>query len=183
MVEPICFATNDTSDCGTRPNLTRSSPICGACGVPPPAAAGMYQPPGMRIEFVGTPAGMALSVSVAEAPVVRRVDGDAVSQIVLNLIDNAVKYAADGKALDVWVAADGTVVVADRGPGVPKRDRERVFERFYRCDDSLAAKSSGSGLGLSIARRLAEGMGGSLVCTARESGGAEFRLNFGGDAK
>ena len=128
-------------------------------------------------------AGMALSVSVAEAPVVRRVDGDAVSQIVLNLIDNAVKYAADGKALDVWVAADGTVVVADRGPGVPKCDRERVFERFYRCDDSLAAKSSGSGLGLSIARRLAEGMGGSLVCTARESGGAEFRLNFGGDAK
>ena len=128
-------------------------------------------------------AGMALSVEVAKAPVVRRVDGDAVSQIVLNLIDNAVKYAADGKQLDVMVVADGTIIVADRGPGVPKRDRVRVFERFYRCDDSLAAKSSGSGLGLSIARRLAEGMGGSLVCTAREGGGAAFRLSFGGDAK
>ena len=126
---------------------------------------------------------MALSVAVAEAPVVRRVDGDAVSQIVVNLIDNAVKYAADGKQLDVTVSSDGTVVVADRGPGVPKRDRERVFERFYRCDDSLAAKSSGSGLGLSIARRLAEGMGGRLVCAARAGGGAEFQLNFGGDAK
>ncbi len=128
-------------------------------------------------------AGMALSVEIAATPVVRRVDGDAVSQIVVNLIDNAVKYAADGKQVDVSVAADGTVVVADRGPGIPKRDRERVFERFYRCDDSLAAKSSGSGLGLSIARRLAEGMGGHLVCTAREGGGAEFRLKFGGDTK
>ena len=98
----------------------------------------------------------------------------------VNLVDNAVKYAADGKRLDVRVDSQGTVTVADRGPGVPKRDRERVFERFYRCDDSLAAKSSGSGLGLSIARRLAEGMGGSLVCGAREGGGAEFRLEFGG---
>ena len=125
-------------------------------------------------------AGMALSVEVAAEAVIRRVDRDAVSQIVVNLVDNAVKYAADGKRLDVRVDSNGTVAVADRGPGVPKRDRERVFERFYRCDDSLAAKSSGSGLGLSIARRLAEGMGGSLVCCEREGGGAEFKLEFGG---
>ena len=123
---------------------------------------------------------MELSVELCVEPVVRRVDADAVSQIVVNLIDNAVKYAACGGRLDVSVTADGTIVVADRGPGVPGRDRERVFERFYRCDDSLAAKSSGSGLGLSIARRLAEGMGGRLVCAARDGGGAEFRLSFGG---
>ena len=125
-------------------------------------------------------AGMELSVEVAPEPVVRRIDRDAVSQIVVNLVDNAVKYAADGKRLDVRVDSNGAAIVADRGPGVPRRDRERVFERFYRCDSSLAAKSSGSGLGLSIARRLAEGMGGSLVCGAREGGGAEFRLEFGG---
>ena len=125
-------------------------------------------------------AGMALAVETAAEPAVRRVDRDAVSQIVLNLIDNAVKYAAEGKRLDVRVGSQGAVTVADRGPGVPRRDRERVFDRFYRCDDSLAAKSSGSGLGLSIARRLAEGMGGTLVCAEREGGGAEFILNFGG---
>ena len=125
-------------------------------------------------------AGMELSVETATEPAVCRVDRDAVSQIVVNLVDNAVKYAADGKRLDVKVDADGVVTVADRGPGIPRRDRERVFERFYRCDDSLAAKSSGSGLGLSIARRLAEGMGGSLVCCEREGGGAEFKLEFGG---
>lgn len=126
-------------------------------------------------------AGMALAVEIAAEPAVRRVDRDAVSQIVLNLIDNAVKYAAEGKRLDVRVDSQGAVTVADRGPGVPKRDRERVFERFYRCDDSLAAKSSGSGLGLSIARRLAEGMGGRLVCCARDGGGAVFKLEFGGE--
>lgn len=125
-------------------------------------------------------AGMELSVDVAAEAAIRRVDRDAVSQIVVNLVDNAVKYAADGKRLDVRVDSNGAAIVADRGPGVPRRDRERVFERFYRCDSSLAAKSSGSGLGLSIARRLAEGMGGSLVCGAREGGGAEFRLEFGG---
>ena len=125
-------------------------------------------------------AGMELAVDVAGEPVMRRIDRDAVSQIVVNLIDNAVKYAAEGRRIDVKVDADGAVVVADRGPGIPKRDRERVFERFYRCDDSLAAKSSGSGLGLSIARRLAEGMGGSLACAERDGGGAEFKLSFGG---
>ena len=125
-------------------------------------------------------AGMELSVEVAAEAAIRRVDRDAVSQIVVNLVDNAVKYAADGKRLDVKVGSNGAVTVADRGPGVPRRDRERVFERFYRCDSSLAARSSGSGLGLSIARRLAEGMGGSLVCCEREGGGAEFKLEFGG---
>ena len=125
-------------------------------------------------------AGMALAVETAAEPAVRRIDRDAVSQIVLNLIDNAVKYAADGRRLDVKVDSQGAVTVADRGPGVPRRDMERVFDRFYRCDDSLAAKSSGSGLGLSIARRLAEGMGGTLVCAERDGGGAEFILTFGG---
>ena len=72
-------------------------------------------------------AGMELSVELCVEPVVRRVDADAVSQIVVNLIDNAVKYAACGGRLDVSVTADGTIVVADRGPGVPGRDRERVF--------------------------------------------------------
>ena len=125
-------------------------------------------------------AGMELAVELADAPAVRRVDRDAVSQIVVNLLDNAVKYAAGGKRVDVKVCEGGDVVVSDRGPGVPRRDRERVFERFYRCDDSLAARSSGSGLGLSIARRLAEGMGGGLRCVERDGGGAEFRLSFGG---
>ena len=112
----------------------------------------------------------------------RRVDGDALSQVVVNLMDNAVKYAAGGKALDVKVEAGGRLVVADRGDGVAPRDRERIFERFYRCDDSLAAASSGSGLGLAIARGLARGMGGELGYAPRDGGGSEFIIDFGGEA-
>lgn len=126
-------------------------------------------------------ADMKLSIELPGKAVVRRVDGDALSQVVVNLMDNAVKYAAGGKALDVKVEAGGRLVVADRGDGVAPRDRERIFERFYRCDDSLAAASSGSGLGLAIARGLARGMGGELGYAPRDGGGSEFIIDFGGE--
>ena len=68
--------------------------------------------------------------------------------------------------------------VADRGPGVPADQRERIFEKFHRVDDRLTAEKGGAGLGLSIARRLARGLGGELRCEARAGGGAEFVLTF-----
>ena len=113
-------------------------------------------------------------------------DPDAVRQILVNLLDNAAKYAAAGGPPDVSmrVAGDGAVevVVADRGPGVPPGLEEKIFERFFRADDSMTRRANGSGLGLSIARGLARGMGGDLVCRARDGGGAEFLLILPGDA-
>ncbi len=126
-------------------------------------------------------AGMALSVTIPDGPVWRTLDRDAVSQIVVNLVDNAVKYAASGKAVDVSVSATGEATVADRGPGIAPRHRGRVFERFYRCDEGNAAPAAGSGLGLNIARRLAEAMGGTLDFAPRAGGGASFRLVFPSD--
>ena len=75
-------------------------------------------------------------------------------------------------------AGNGAVelVVADRGPGVPPGLEEKVFERFFRADDSLARRANGSGIGLSLARSLARGMGGDLTCRPRPGGGAEFVL-------
>ena len=115
-------------------------------------------------------------------------DRDAVRQIVLNLLDNAAKYAP-GAPPEVSVRAAGTarsessphrsaveIVVADRGPGVPPGLEEKVFERFFRADDSLARRANGSGIGLSLARGLARGMGGDLTCRPRPGGGAEFVL-------
>jgi signal transduction histidine kinase len=107
-------------------------------------------------------------------------DPDAVRQIVLNLLDNAAKYAP-GAPPEVSVRATGNgveLVVADRGPGVPRGLEEKVFERFFRADDALARGTNGSGLGLSIARGLARGMGGDLTCRPREGGGAEFVLTL-----
>lgn len=109
-------------------------------------------------------------------------DRDAVEQIVLNLLDNACKYAADGgEVLLSLVSTKGTgvrLVVADRGPGVPAEQRQRIFEKFHRVDERLTAEKAGAGLGLSIARQLARGLGGDLSCEARDDGGAAFVLTL-----
>lgn len=124
-------------------------------------------------------AGLTLMVRSAPMPVMRTFDLDAVGQVLVNLIDNAVKYAASGKMVEVSVSERGEITVADRGPGIAAKHRSRIFERFYRCDDSITAKSSGSGLGLSIASRLMAGMGGELVFAPRAGGGAVFIIKFG----
>ena len=112
-------------------------------------------------------------------------DPDALRRILSNLLDNAAKYAP-GAPPEVSVRAVGVprgagngaveLVVADRGPGVPPGLEEKVFERFFRADDSLARRANGSGIGLSLARGLARGMGGDLTCRPRPGGGAEFVL-------
>ena len=107
-------------------------------------------------------------------------DPDALRRILSNLLDNAAKYAP-GAPPEVSVRAAGNaveLVVADRGPGVPPGLEEKVFERFFRADDSLARRANGSGIGLSLARGLARGMGGDLIYRPREGGGAEFVLTL-----
>jgi signal transduction histidine kinase len=107
-------------------------------------------------------------------------DPDAVRQIVLNLLDNAAKYAADGGRVRVSLAAEVAWVrleVQDSGPGIPAACRERVFRMFERLDNSLEGKA-GSGLGLGIARSLARGLGGDLVCAEPTEPGARFLLTL-----
>jgi signal transduction histidine kinase len=127
-------------------------------------------------------AGMTLTRALPAEAVEAMTDRDAVEQIVLNLVDNACKYAAAGGEILVTAGA-GTrggveVCVSDRGPGVPAGERERIFEKFHRVDETLTAEKSGSGLGLSIARQLARGLGGELTCRPRAGGGAEFVLTL-----
>jgi len=110
-------------------------------------------------------------------------DPDALRRILSNLLDNAAKYAPGAPPEIVTrEAGNGLVelVVADRGPGVPPGLEEKVFERFFRADDSLARRANGSGIGLSLARGLARGMGGDLTCRPRSGGGAEFILTLPG---
>ena len=104
-------------------------------------------------------AGLVLKRELPSEPVVVTADRDAIEQIVLNLIDNACKYAAEGGEVAVAVvprAGGGAEIrVSDRGPGVPPEHRARIFEKFHRVDDALTAEKTGAGLGLSIARQLA----------------------------
>lgn len=128
-------------------------------------------------------AGLTLRSEWAAAPVPVTTDRDALEQIVLNLLDNAAKYAADGGEVTVELVArerggGAELRVKDRGPGVPAEHRERIFEKFHRVDDTLTSEKSGAGLGLSIARQLARGLGGELRYETRQGGGAEFVLEL-----
>lgn len=108
-------------------------------------------------------------------------DSDAVKQILVNLLGNAAKYAAEGGPIEISVLRNEgmiRVAVADRGPGMPPEAMRRAFERFYRADDALDSRTSGLGLGLSISRALARDLGGELSVAAREGGGCVFTLEL-----
>ncbi|HKP77442.1 MAG TPA: ATP-binding protein, partial [Longimicrobiaceae bacterium] len=97
-------------------------------------------------------------------------------RVLVNLLENAHKYAPPGTPIDLTVAAEGdrlAFLVADRGPGVPDDERERIFQPFYRRP-GVAPDAGGAGLGLSISRRLAEVQGGTLTVGPREGGGSVF---------
>lgn len=93
-------------------------------------------------------------------------DADALATLVLNLVDNAVRYTPDGGRVDVVVASEGdapTLAVRDSGPGISLQDRERVFDRFYRGAAARAGGAAhGSGLGLAIVKRIAERHGATV---------------------
>lgn len=118
----------------------------------------------------------------APGPILARADGEALSRIVAALLDNAAKYAGGAPVeISVGKADDGRSVlicVADRGPGVKAELLPRLFDRFWRADNSVTRESGGSGLGLAIARSLARGMGGDLVARLRKGGGLVFELSL-----
>jgi two-component system sensor histidine kinase KdpD len=103
-------------------------------------------------------------------------------RIVVNLLENSIKFSPDESVIDVTAdSADDAVeiVVADRGGGVPAAEADRIFEPFYRSALSSAGMT-GSGLGLSIAKDLAEAQGGTLRYEPRAGGGSRFLLTLPG---
>jgi two-component system, OmpR family, sensor histidine kinase KdpD len=115
------------------------------------------------------------------APVlVGRFDFAHTLRILANVLENALKYAPHDAPIDFTVRQDGETLafaVADRGPGVPEPERERIFAPFYRPPGS-PPDIGGAGLGLAIARGLAEAQGGALTHAPREGGGSIFTLRL-----
>jgi two-component system sensor histidine kinase BaeS len=106
-------------------------------------------------------------------------DADRLTEILLNLLDNALRHTPAGGIIEVTAARDGQMVrlaIADTGPGIPPAERERIFDRFYRLDASRTAATGGSGLGLAIVRSLVAAHGGTITVDERPGGGARFTV-------
>lgn len=113
----------------------------------------------------------------ADLPLVL-VDGVLLEQVVINLVENAMKYAPSGSTIDVSASAIGreiVVEVADRGPGIPFGEEARIFDKFYR---GRLAREGGVGLGLTICRGIVEAHGGRVWAENRSGGGALFRFSI-----
>jgi signal transduction histidine kinase len=107
-------------------------------------------------------------------------DRDHFSRILINLIENAAKYAPDSPVeLYAWQKNQRALVaVVDHGPGIPEHSRESIFERFTQLDQSDTRSRGGTGLGLSIVKSLVEVMHGAVRVEATEGGGATFVLDL-----
>jgi signal transduction histidine kinase len=129
-------------------------------------------------EALAEKAGVVVQLNV-EGRVLASVDPGAWRQIMLNLLDNAVRYGGRGTRVSVSIDQDDSfarLVVSDNGPGVPAADRERIWQRFWRGDAGRAAGMTGTGIGLATVRELVEEHGGRCQVRDAAGGGAEFEV-------
>jgi signal transduction histidine kinase len=116
-----------------------------------------------------------VAVTGARRPVRVRGNGDAIARAVRNLVENALAHTAPGTTVELAVAAEGMISVLDRGPGVPKVEREHIFQRFWRRD---RRRGGNAGLGLAIVARIGEMHGAVVSVDDRPGGGALFAIRF-----
>ncbi|MBU3114570.1 DUF4118 domain-containing protein [Clostridium lacusfryxellense] len=118
-------------------------------------------------------------VHLPECMVVLFVDGLLIEQVLINLIDNAIKYTQDDSIIEVKVVEnEGNVIfeVSDNGKGIPQEDLKSIFDRFYTKSKGECLERRGIGLGLAICKSIIEGHGGSIEAMNNSSGGANFRF-------
>ena len=120
-------------------------------------------------------------LSVSGEPPLINADSRRLEQVLRNLLDNAVKYSPPGSEVAVAVeAAPGAVTLAvrDEGIGIPPEHQERIFDRFYRVDQSDNRRGGGSGLGLAIAKGIVEGHGGRIRVSSAPGAGSSFEISL-----
>jgi len=108
-------------------------------------------------------------------------DPDALEQILINLIDNAIKYSKEGSTVEVCIQErekEVEISITDTGLGIPKEDLSRIFERFYRVDKARSRQMGGTGLGLSIVKHLVEAHGGKVWVESQVGIGSTFSFTL-----
>jgi signal transduction histidine kinase len=133
-----------------------------------------------RVRPAAEEAGLTLALELEPAPSVRGSARD-LALMVRNLLDNAVAYTRPGGRVDVAVRAEGgevVLTVADTGIGIPSRDLDRIFERFYRVDRARSRETGGTGLGLSIVRHVVENHRGTVRVRSELGRGSTFEVRL-----
>ena len=108
-------------------------------------------------------------------------DKDRIEQVITNIISNAIKYTPNGGKINIKAGklyGDLLVEIKDNGIGIPKEDRNRIFERFYRVDKARSRESGGTGLGLSIALEIIHQHGGHIGLVDKEGPGLRVRIEL-----
>jgi len=125
--------------------------------------------------------GVSLSIDVTDKLPPANIDPHRISQVVRNLLENAVAHSAKGDAITVTASRKDDyleVSVTDTGEGIPGEDLPNIFERFYRVDKSRARATGGSGLGLTITKRLVEAHGGKIEARSEPGEGSRFTFTL-----
>jgi two-component system phosphate regulon sensor histidine kinase PhoR len=114
-------------------------------------------------------------------PILINADSDVIAQVLINLLDNAIKYGSDGDHIIVSAEEQEKEIlisVEDHGAGIPENETHRIFERFYRVDKTRSRKTGGTGLGLAIAKHLVENHGGKIRVDSEAGMGTRFSFTI-----
>jgi signal transduction histidine kinase len=121
--------------------------------------------------------GRIITMNVPTEPIKLLVDCDRLSQVLTNLVSNAVKYSPEGSPVEVGINVKKRhvlIYVRDQGKGISKDQQVRIFETFYRTPDALASSKKGMGLGLAISKEIVERHDGRIWCESKPSQGSTF---------
>ncbi len=108
-------------------------------------------------------------------------DGRAIQQALVNLIDNAVKHSPKGTAVEIGLESKAAVVqlyIEDKGQGIPREEHGKIFERFYRRGSELRRETQGVGIGLSIVKHIVEAHGGKIIVESEIGKGSRFTIEL-----
>jgi signal transduction histidine kinase len=120
-----------------------------------------------------------IEMTIATDDIVALADQDRLTQVLINLVDNAIKYSNGTIEIAIEQIADRAIVsIQDRGIGIALEHQNRIFERFYRAQDSSTRSRDGTGLGLAIAKSLIEGMNGKITLRSKPNEGSIFTISL-----
>jgi signal transduction histidine kinase/tetratricopeptide (TPR) repeat protein len=132
-------------------------------------------------KFQISDSGFKIESELPDESVILRIDKDAISQVLLNLLNNAIKYSDEKKYILVKVRKDpisALISVTDHGVGIPKEELKKIFDKFYRVSTARTKETRGSGLGLTLAKHIVEAHGGTIEVESEVGKGSRFTVRI-----